>query len=201
MMKHLGAFALLCWFLAPAAPAATYYVAPTGSDSNPGSQAQPWASIGMGFTNAVAGDTVLLAPGNYASPSTMLWTQHDGTSNAPIVIRGTNVSVGSNTATDLKNSWWVIDGLTFHYTMWVRATASDCIITNCTFTNFVGGGIFFSEPVGGGNPANAAQRFTIINNVFDSLINGQMLTLQGAHHLVQGNVFANGISRSEEHTS
>lgn len=52
-----------------AAPAlcATYYVAPGGSDSNPGTEAAPWASLmrAQAADGANAGDTVLLRGGRY----------------------------------------------------------------------------------------------------------------------------------------
>ena len=46
--------------------AATYHVATSGNNVNPGSQAQPWATIGKANTTLVAGDTVLLHVGTYS---------------------------------------------------------------------------------------------------------------------------------------
>ncbi|MCA9242055.1 MAG: hypothetical protein KDA37_17715, partial [Planctomycetales bacterium] len=51
--------------LAPPAWALEYYVSPTGSDSNPGTLALPFASIARGQTAASAGDTVWLRGGVY----------------------------------------------------------------------------------------------------------------------------------------
>jgi formylglycine-generating enzyme required for sulfatase activity len=48
-----------------ACPAATYYVAPNGSDSNSGSQAQPWLSLTHAKDSISAGDTVRVAEGYY----------------------------------------------------------------------------------------------------------------------------------------
>ena len=45
--------------------AATYYVAKTGSDSNPGSAAQPWLTITKAANTLVAGDTVYVKAGTY----------------------------------------------------------------------------------------------------------------------------------------
>jgi len=51
--------------LAQAASGATYYVAPGGSDSNPGTLAEPWATIQHAADTAAAGDTVLARAGVY----------------------------------------------------------------------------------------------------------------------------------------
>ncbi|HEU5080599.1 MAG TPA: carbohydrate-binding protein [Opitutaceae bacterium] len=46
--------------------AATFYVSPTGSDSNPGTQAAPFRSITRAQSAASSGDTVLLRGGTYS---------------------------------------------------------------------------------------------------------------------------------------
>ena len=45
--------------------AATYYVAPIGSDSNPGTKANPFKTIQKGADTVVAGDTVIVKDGIY----------------------------------------------------------------------------------------------------------------------------------------
>ncbi|MDD5688276.1 MAG: carbohydrate-binding protein [Elusimicrobia bacterium] len=45
--------------------AATYYVATTGNDGNPGTEASPWRTIQKGASTAVAGDTVYIKTGTY----------------------------------------------------------------------------------------------------------------------------------------
>ncbi|MGO9833300.1 MAG: right-handed parallel beta-helix repeat-containing protein [Polyangiaceae bacterium] len=58
--------AILVLLLAPtSARAATYYVAPTGSDSAAGSEAAPFASWAHAQTAAVPGDTVYFRGGTY----------------------------------------------------------------------------------------------------------------------------------------
>ena len=47
------------------AQAGTYYVAKTGDDANPGSEAQPWLSIQKAADTLVAGDTVYIRAGTY----------------------------------------------------------------------------------------------------------------------------------------
>lgn len=46
--------------------AATYYVAPTGNDTNPGTVSSPWRSIAKANQTLQAGDTVLLRAGTYS---------------------------------------------------------------------------------------------------------------------------------------
>ena len=69
MKKHpvaslLVLFVLLILLSAPA-PAAEYYVSSSGSDSNPGTLAAPFATPNAGLRAAVAGDTVILRGGTY----------------------------------------------------------------------------------------------------------------------------------------
>jgi hypothetical protein len=62
----LGVLSLL--FLLPiSAFAATFYVSPTGSDSNAGTQSAPFRSITKAQSVAVSGDIVLLRGGTYSS--------------------------------------------------------------------------------------------------------------------------------------
>ncbi len=49
----------------PTPPAAAYYVAPTGNDSNPGTLDQPWQTIQHAADTLVAGETVYIRAGTY----------------------------------------------------------------------------------------------------------------------------------------
>jgi hypothetical protein len=51
--------------MAQAPTGSTYYVAKTGSDSNPGTRARPFLTIQHGASSANAGDTVLVETGTY----------------------------------------------------------------------------------------------------------------------------------------
>lgn len=62
----VGSLGLLA---ARAAFATEYYVATTGSDSNPGTEASPFATLTKAATIAGPGDTVLIRGGNYAPTS------------------------------------------------------------------------------------------------------------------------------------
>ncbi|QJE01976.1 right-handed parallel beta-helix repeat-containing protein [Massilia forsythiae] len=60
------AFALVLFLVAGSAGAATYYVAPNGSDGARGSSDAPWQSIARAQSAAQPGDTVYLRGGRYA---------------------------------------------------------------------------------------------------------------------------------------
>jgi parallel beta-helix repeat protein len=68
--------------------ASTYYVAPTGgSDSNPGTEAAPFATVGKAQSAAAPGDTVLIRGGRFAfsgSGTVGVSFSKSGTSTAPI---------------------------------------------------------------------------------------------------------------------
>jgi Right handed beta helix region len=69
--------------LAPlsAKAANTYYVAPTGSDSNAGSMAAPFATLQKANDTAAAGDTILMRAGTY-NCTTQITLSKSGTSDA-----------------------------------------------------------------------------------------------------------------------
>src|SRR5438477_6027147 len=67
--------------------ATTYFVAKTGSNTNPGTQASPFLTINHGASVAVAGDTVIVENGNY--PESLSLTKN-GTSGSPITFKAQN---------------------------------------------------------------------------------------------------------------
>jgi hypothetical protein len=68
------------------ASGATYYVAPDGYDSNPGTLDLPWRTIGHALKQLYAGDTLYIRGGTYASPSGGWYLIHSGTADQPITI-------------------------------------------------------------------------------------------------------------------
>ncbi len=67
-------------FVATPARAATYYVATTGGDANPGTQAAPWRTLQRAGDIAGAGDDVIVLPGTYAG----FRPRNSGTALAPL---------------------------------------------------------------------------------------------------------------------
>lgn len=73
------------FLLLPSVLCATYYVAPTGSDSAAGTLAAPYKSIQVAVNKAVAGDSILLRGGTYAVTSN-IQIKKSGTSSARITL-------------------------------------------------------------------------------------------------------------------
>ena len=76
--------------------AATYYVATTGNDSNPGTQAAPFRHVSKGALTATQpGDTVIVMDGTYdnegvVAPNFVVTLYYSGTSGNPITIKAQN---------------------------------------------------------------------------------------------------------------
>lgn len=75
---------LLLVVSATAADAATFYVAPTGSDDNPGTASEPFATLQYAVRVVQPGDTIIIRPGTH----TGFEITASGAPGAPIVIRG-----------------------------------------------------------------------------------------------------------------
>ena len=71
-------------------PAATYYVAKTGSDANSGTSTSPWLTVQKAANTILAGDTVIVQSGRYSETVT---TVRAGTAIAPIIFRGQGASL------------------------------------------------------------------------------------------------------------
>ncbi|MFH1149170.1 MAG: DUF5719 family protein [Actinomycetota bacterium] len=70
--------------------AQTYYVSPSGLDSNPGTLDQPWKTPGYASKQLQAGDTLVIRGGRYILSTFYddMITPPTGTASAPIVIKG-----------------------------------------------------------------------------------------------------------------
>src|SRR5262252_10990103 len=117
----LGTIAVALGLSLVGAQAATYYVATTGSDSNPGTQAAPFKTITYAYSKASAGTTIIVAPGTYTDYQSG-WGLHlgkSGTASSPIVLQsqtqggaileGGNVS-DRNQGIFIDGSYNIVDG-------------------------------------------------------------------------------------------
>ena len=107
------------------ADAITYYISPTGSDSNSGtSSSSPWKTFNFAIPKLRPGDTLLLRNGTYSGSNTGILTincgsnANNGTQSQPITIKAENerqahiVANGLSIGFDIRNcSHYIIAGL------------------------------------------------------------------------------------------
>lgn len=162
----------------PTAQAATYYVAKTGSDSNPGTEALPFLTMGEAFDNMLGGDTVYVKEGTYDERISNTNEPPPGTSwdNATTVaaypghtpiIQPTYPGSGTLRVLDFNGAQgavdayiifdgFVIDGVNLNSnTIKITNSANHIRITNSTVKNGTNTGILVS---------NEAPYVEIINN-------------------------------------
>jgi Bacterial Ig domain/Periplasmic copper-binding protein (NosD) len=107
-------FAASLLFAPSAAPAADYYVAPGGSDSNPGSSASPWRTLQKAANSVGAGDAVHVGNGTYAG--FQITAGGSATSRITFVANGSSVLVNQPNSSTPDNinvegaDYVVIDG-------------------------------------------------------------------------------------------
>ncbi len=130
---------LAMWLSAPlAAVAATYYVAPGGNDTGPGTSSQPWATLQRAADVVAAGDTVRVRAGSYRG----FYVDRSGTAVAPISFvadPGVSITADNPFTPDGINvegaAHVVIDGFTVNNRTraGIRTALSDFVtIRNCT---------------------------------------------------------------------
>ncbi|MFH1510260.1 MAG: right-handed parallel beta-helix repeat-containing protein [Candidatus Woesearchaeota archaeon] len=83
-MKHALIILATFLFIASFVGGADYYVATTGSDSNPGTQSQPWKTIQKAANTVVAADVVHVSQGQYNERVTI---SRSGVSGSKIVFK------------------------------------------------------------------------------------------------------------------
>jgi Domain of unknown function (DUF5123)/Protein of unknown function (DUF1565) len=86
----------------------TYFVSKTGADSNPGSQTQPWLTIGRAAAIMVAGDTVIVGDGTY---NEIVRPGANGTATKRITYRAQSLSTIVNSFA-VNKAYITIEGFT-----------------------------------------------------------------------------------------
>lgn len=129
--------------------ASVFYVSPAGDDGNPGTQDQPWRSLIYAALTVRAGDTVLIADGDYAGGVKIggIKTPNPGRADAPITFRAINpggptvwgdVSASTDAFWISNSDWVVVEGLTIRNASRVglyvdvshHVTVRHCILLN-----------------------------------------------------------------------
>ena len=88
----------------------SYFVATTGADNNPGTLAQPFATIQQAANLAQPGDTVFIRGGTYRETVT---PAHSGTAAAPIVFEPYNGELVTVNGADVLANWAPYQGSIF----------------------------------------------------------------------------------------
>ncbi len=179
LFATLGAL-LFVW--TAGAEATTYYVSPTGSAANAGTQSAPW-SLAKANSSLLAGDVAILAPGTYvtsigplnsgtsysrfiayvgslSNPATTVVPGITLGSRSYVSIKGVQFGGGLALSTSRDSIGWCIgpSGMVSF-----SQGGDDNVITNCTMT----GGVLWVE--GGTNSSNpiTTNRDTLINSKFN----------------------------------
>ena len=172
----------------PSLLAAQYYVAKTGSNSNPGTETEPWLTIQKAADEMVAGDTVHVATGTYDE---YVVTKTSGLPGNPIVFDGGQGSVMGGFS--LRHGYITIQGFEMNAfgategaAIAAHLTAHDCVIRSNVFDNTPAstGQVKLFHGDWGNRPIH----FTVHGNRF---LHSQYfgLSLQGKGHSVTANYF------------
>ena len=173
---------------------AIYYVDqthPQASDTNPGTQAQPWLTIQNGMSKVSAGDTIIVRKGTYNEAVT---TSVDGAPGLPIKIKA---CPGEKVVVDrfwFNHSYYKIEGFdilaTRYAAVYIREGRSNIEITGNTINVENGDDVFAINCPGGAN-AHSTNNLIIRNNIFGPSVTTGIycIRLRGYNHLVDGNIF------------
>jgi len=166
----------LLFLFSTAAMGATYYVAPSGNDSNSGSTEYPWRTIQKAADRVSPGDTVIIKDGTYThegAPGYNVIIGRGGTEANPIIFKSENLhgaKLSGNGDHDRQNilisggsNWIRIEGL------WLDAAqtgircnpsaiTSNTVIRNVKITNMYCSGIM---------TGSYTRNFTVENCVFN----------------------------------
>ena len=134
-----------------AAAGNTYYVATTGSDSNPGTLSEPWLTIQHAADTAVAGDTVNIQGGAYSS--TQIEFDNSGSAGNYITFQNYNSGAVNVNITDSQSAAVLIYHASYLQLIGFKVSAPTCqndidiygssyvTVQNCYCTNCEWSGI------------------------------------------------------------
>jgi hypothetical protein len=139
-LVHLFTAIALCGLVNSGLWAATYYLAPAGSDAGAGSIGNPWGTLGKANSVLAAGDTLLIRGGTYTGMANVVWTK-SGTAGQPVLIsaypgeRPIFTGGGALAFIKTKCSYVVFDGLEItNYVRWafsIDTNSTDVTVRNC----------------------------------------------------------------------
>lgn len=98
---------LALFALAPSLFAAEYFVAPSGSDSASGQRDQPWKTVQHAAKQVAAGDSVIVAPGDYSG---MVTVKASGTDKSPIHFKSVQPREAKVEGFKLEGDYIIVEG-------------------------------------------------------------------------------------------
>ena len=179
--------------------AATYYVATTGNDGDPGTEGEPFLTIQKGVNIAQGGDTVLVAAGTYDAAVT---TVTNGSSGAIIVLDGQNVATMRNIV--LAHEYFYVQNFTIagltsngQILMAFNRGAHNCVVSNnymdALLTNGVAG-VSWQPPITLPFDSLAGSTNLLVSNTVTRVMGAAMLSIYGDNNTVLGNNLIDGAS-------
>lgn len=164
----------------PVSGVGTYYVAPFGNDSNPGTLAQPFYTVARAVAAVSAGDTVYVRGGTYAYTQTVV-LDRSGTAAAPIRIwaypgeqpvldySGMTYATQDERALMrgmiITGDYWHIKGLEIQYAAdnGIKIEGSYNTVEGCVFHHCKDSGLQIGLAKEDSNPGNIAAYNSVIN--------------------------------------
>ncbi len=190
IMEHKYKLLLIALALAVSLPSAgfgaTYYVSPTGSAGNPGTEVSPW-SLAKANSDLTAGDTAILLNGSY---STQIAPSNSGTSGNPITYEAQNSRMALLTSGNPRilinnRSYITIDGIKSSHpnVRWLHGNSSSHItINDCEFTGASGGS--FET----GRFQSSGGYVTITNSTLDEQSDGIHIRESVGHYIANNQI-------------
>lgn len=174
-----------------------YYVMTNGSDSNIGTEAAPFLTIGKGFNVARPGDRIVVGQGNYASGTQ---TVRSGSDGLPIVLDGQSVAVVSNIL--VLHQYITLQNCTFSgantYLTYLgkgSSSAHHCIISNNVYDDVFSTSVNGQPMIKWENPSGAELPYggnipsgcLVISNLFKRGAGITYISVFGDTNLIYGN--------------
>jgi hypothetical protein len=163
-------------------PGSTFYVSPSGSDSASGSSSAPWRTIQKAADTLNAGQTAIIAGGNYGERVSI---SRSGTQTSLITLKVASGADAQLLGFDVTGSDWVLDGFDIStqtngssgYGIHVDGSASYVTIQNSYVHELCHEGVFMEPGV---------SHIQVLNNRF---WRAEMSGVQadGMYDLIQGN--------------
>jgi len=191
---------------AQAAAGTTYFVATNGSDSNPGSQAQPWKTIQKAANSVAAGDSVVVGPGTYKENVTL---STSGTTSAPITFQAQSApSVVQSTPTTtaclsaantciLGTVMIVASQVSFRNMEVAGSPVKPGIVAGITVkgsNNEISGNFIHNSWKEGVSIGSGTSNDRVLNNFITyAVVSG--IYFDGQNHLIQGNTITHSVTR------